>query len=185
MNRRTIGQGGAKGRGALALATLAAGLMLALAPAAGAQESTVTAQTLVDRAQIEDLLTRYYYNLGHASADSFSRFYADDAELVLGPNSYKGKAGIEGAYKAAGANSPGRGRFSFNVLLSNPLVVVHGDTATAQLIFTEVVIDKQGDAPRLLTQGREYDNLVKVGGQWRFQKRQITPGAQEPPGWAG
>lgn len=62
---------------------------------------------------------------------------------------------------------------------------MHGDTATAQLIFTEVVIDTQGAAPRLLTQGREYDNLVKVNGQWRFKKRQIVPGAQIPAGWTG
>ena len=182
MNTQSIGRNGANWLGALGLAAC---LVLAQGPAASAQETPMTAQTLVDRAQIEDLLTRYYYNLGHASADSFSAFYADDAELVLGPNSYKGKAGIEGAYKAAGSNAPGRGAFSFNVLLSNPLVVVHGNTATAQLIFTEILMDTQGAPPRLLTQGREYDHLVKVGGQWRFQKRQITPGAQEPAGWPG
>ena len=161
------------------------GLTLALASAAAAQESPMSAETLVDRAQIEDLLTRYYYNLGHGAADSFSAFYADDAELVLGPNSYKGKDGIEGAYKAAGANAPGRKAFSFNVMLSNPLIVLHGNTATAQLIFTEIVIDLQGAPPRVLTQGREYDNLVKVDGHWRFKKRQITAGAQEPAGWVG
>ena len=161
------------------------GLALALAPAAGAQEHPVTAQTLVDRAQIEDLLTRYYYNLGHGSADSFSAFYAGDAELVLGPNSYKGKDGIEGAYKAAGQNAPGRKPFPFNVMLSNPLIMVHGSTATAQLIFTEIIIDTQGAAPRVLTQGREYDNLVRLKGQWRFKKRQIMAGAQEPAGWVG
>ncbi len=162
---------------------LAAGLMLAQGPVAAAQESAITAQTLVDRSQIEDLLTRYYYNLGHASPDSFSRFYADGAELILGANSYKGKDGIENAYKVAGAANPGLKAFSFQVLLNNPLIVVHGDKATAQLIFTEVVIDKEGDMPHLLTQGREYDHLVRMGGQWRFQKRQITTGAQEPAGW--
>src|SRR5689334_10549041 len=90
----------------LAGAGLVCCLMLAQGPAAGAQESPITAQTLIDRAQIEDLLTRYYDNLGHGSADSFSSFYADDAELVLGKNSYKGKAGIAGAYQAAGQNAP-------------------------------------------------------------------------------
>lgn len=180
MSKQSIDQNGAKWLGALGLAAC---LVLAQGPVAGAQEGPMTAQTLADRAQIEDLLTRYYYNLGHASADSFSRFYADGAELVLGPNSYKGKDGIENAYKAAGQANPGLKAYSFQVLLNNPLIVLRGDEATAQLIFTEVVIDKQGDAPRLLTQGREYDHLVKVGGQWRFQKRQITPGAQEPAGW--
>lgn len=160
-------------------------LVLAHSPVARAQDGAITAQTLVDRAQIEDLLTRYYYNLGHGSPDSFSTFYADDAELILGPNRYKGKEGIEGAYKSAGQNSPGRKAFSFNVTLSNPLIIVHGDTATAQLIFTEIIIDTQGAAPRVLQQGREYDNFVKVNGQWRFKKRQILPGAQSPTGWTG
>ena len=180
MNKQSIGPNGAKWLGALGLAAC---LVLAQGPAAGAQESPTTTQALLDRAQIQDLLTTYYYNLGHAGPDSFSQFYADGAELVLGPNSYKGKEGIENAYKAAGANAPGKGKFSFQVLLNNPLIILHGDTATAQLIFTEVVIDKQGDAPHLLTQGREYDHLVKVNGQWRFQKRQITPGAEQPAGW--
>ena len=63
--------------------------------------------------------------------------------------------------------------------------MVHGDTATAQLIFTEIVIDTRGAAPRVLTQGREYDNLVRQNGQWRFKKRQIMAGAQEPAGWGG
>jgi hypothetical protein len=160
---------------------LVLGLVLAQAPAALAQINPDT--RLRDRADIEDLLTRYYYNLGHGAAGSFSAFYADDAELVLGKNSYKGKEGIEGAYKAAGANAPGLKSYSFNVLLNNPLVVVHGSTATAQLIFTEIVIDTQGAAPRILTQGREYDTLVKQHGQWRFQKRQIMGAADRPADW--
>ena len=163
-------------------------LMLAQGPAMAAQDAPMTLKTLLDRAQIEDLLTRYYYNLGHGSADSFPNFYADDAELVLGANTYKGRQGIESAYSAGrqpAAANPIASAFSFNVSVSNPLIVVHGDTATAQLIFTEVIIDKQGAAPRLLAQGREYDNLVKIKGQWRYKKRQIVAGTQPPAGWTG
>lgn len=159
-------------------------LALGTTPAAQAQGSEITAQTLVDRAQIEDLLTRYYYNLGHSSATSFAAFYADDAELVLGTKSFRGKDGIEGAYKAAGeAPTPQRKAFAFNVLLSNPLIVVHGDTATARLIFTEIVFDTKGAAPRILTQGREFDHFVKVKGAWRFSKRQIMGAEQMPTDW--
>src|SRR5512139_866917 len=84
---------------------IAACLTLAHVPAARAQDGAITAGTLVERAKIEDLLTRYYYGLGHGSADSFSAFYADDAELILGPNSYRGKQGIEDAYKSAGQDT--------------------------------------------------------------------------------
>jgi hypothetical protein len=142
----------------------------------------ITAETLVDRASVLDLLTRYYNNFGKAGGESFGTFYSDDAEMVLGKTSYKGRAAIEGAYKAlAGADIPQRKSFSFNVLMTNPLIVVHGNTATARLIFTEIVIDKEGDAPRVLTQGKEFDNFVKVGGEWRIAKRQILGANQGAP----
>jgi hypothetical protein len=157
--------------------------LLAAAPGLAQQQApAITAQTLIDRAEITDLLTRYYYSLGKASADSFGAFYTEDAELVLGSSTFKGRAGIEGAYRGTG-DSPQRRAYAFNILLSNPLITVRGDTATAQIIFTELLIEKQGEKPHVHTQGREYDTLVKVNGQWRFKRRQIMPGTQAPAGW--
>lgn len=177
MNRRSIGTNSVKALGAAALA-----LGLALAPAAHAQGGRMTAQAAIDHAQIEDLLGRYYWNFGGGS-DSFTAFYTKDAELVLGKNSYKGLDGIAGAYAAVPADVPQKKSYSFNVLMSNPLIVMHGNTATAQLVFTEVVIDKQGDAPRILTQGREFDNLVRQNGRWLISKRQIMGAADKPADW--
>lgn len=152
------------------------------ASAANAQE--VTVKTLVDRQQVEDLITRYYNNFGRPDGRSFASFYADDAELVLGANSYKGKEGIEGVYKAAAAApTPQRKSFSFNIVLSNVMVVVTGNTATARALFTEVVIENKGDAPKILTQGREFDTFVKVNGSWKFKRRQIMSAEATPPGW--
>jgi hypothetical protein len=161
------------------------GLLLTQGSAAIAQDVPITAQTVVDRAQIEDLLQRYYNNFGKAEGDSFGAFYAPDAEFVLGPKSYKGQQAIADVYKGIGGSgaNPAAGRFSFNVLMTNPVITVHGDTATAQLIFTEIVMDTATAPPRLLTQGREYDHLVKIKGQWRFSKRQIAAGTKPPEGW--
>ncbi len=165
------------------LGTLGVACCLALACTPAARAQDVTAQTLVDRAQIQDLITRYYYNFGNENAQSFTNFYADDAELILGATHFKGREGIAKAYGRAGANSPIRKAYSFNVTISNPLIVVHGDTATSQLIFTEFLIQKQGDAPRVTTQGREYATFVKVNGQWRYKVRQIKGGTEPPEGW--
>ena len=167
------------------LGAAAAGLMLAAAPAVHAQDGGFTAQVVIDRAEIEDLLQRYYNNFGKAEGDSFSSFYADDALFVLGAKTYKGKDEIAGAYKAVGTSgqNPAAGRFSFNVLMTNPVITVHGNIATAQLIFTEIVMDTAGAPPRLLTQGHEYDNLAKINGHWRFTKRQIAAGTTPPAGW--
>ena len=156
-------------------------LALVSGPAARAQD--VTAKTLVDRAQIQDLITRYYYNFGNENPESFRKFYADDAELILGGTHYKGRDGIAEAYKRAGANTSLSKAYSFNVTIGNPLIVVHGNTASAQLIFTEILIEKQGDAPRVRAQGREYATFVKANGQWRYKTRQIKGGTTPPEGW--
>ena len=160
-------------------------LSLASGPAVHAQDVNFTSQMVIDRAEIDDLLERYYANFGKAEGEAFGSFYAEDAEFVLGGKVSKGREAIAGVYKNVGASgqNPAAGRFSFNVLLTNKVITTHGDKATAQMIFTEIVMDTATAPPRLLTQGREYDNLAKINGHWRFTKRQIAPGTTSPPGW--
>jgi len=169
-----------------ALGAAAFALAAAHGPAVHAQDVAFTSQMVIDRAEIDDLLERYYANFGKAEGEAFGSFYADDAEFVLGGKSYKGKDAIAGVYKGIGSSgqNPSAGRFSFNVLLSNKVITVHGDKATAQMIFTEVVMDTPQGPPKFLTQGREYDNLAKIKGHWRFTKRQVAAGTKPPEGWA-
>jgi hypothetical protein len=174
MNRLSI----SAGLGAVGAALC---LGLAQAPAAQAQER-LTPETVVDRAEIGDLLARYYWNFG-GGGESFTAYYAPDAELVLGPKSYKGLDGIASAYSSVPKDIPQRKSYSFNVLMSNPLIDLHGDTATAQLVFTEIVKDTADAAPRILTQGREFDHLVKLKGKWLIAKRQIMGAADKPADW--
>ena len=118
-------------------------IALTIGTTASAQE--VTAATLVDRLQIQDLITRYYNNFGRENAENFADFYAPDAELILGERRFKGRDGIMQAYGRAPGQAPRPPRperFSFIVAVDNPLIVVHGDTATAQLVYTEYVIEK-------------------------------------------
>jgi uncharacterized protein (TIGR02246 family) len=159
---------------------------LALTMGGGARAEEVTAATLVDRLQIQDLITRYYNNFGRENAENFADFYADDAELILGDRHFKGRDGIMQAYgKAPGQppRPPPPPRYSFIVTIGNPLIVVHGKTATAQLVFTEYVIEKQGDPVKVITQGKEYGTFVKIDGHWRYKTRQIKGGTELPEGW--
>lgn len=145
----------------------------------------MTLRTLIDRAEIEDMLTRYMTDLGHSTIETYASFYADDAELIMGTNTFKGRAAISSAYAAMRA-TPGNTRgsaYAFNAILSNPIITVHGETATAQLVFTEVITDTAQSAPRMLVQGREYDELARVGGRWVFKKRQVVSGATPPADW--
>ena len=173
-------------------------LALASAPAARAQDK-LTAQSLIDRQLILDQITRYYYNFGKTDRQSEESFYAEDGELILGTKHYKGKEGIMQAYNRAPAAPPAgaataagaapavaaapRGRTAFNVAIENPLIIVHGDTATSQVIFTEYRQEKVGDPMKMTTQGKEYATWVKVKGQWLYKTRQIASGSNPPEGW--
>ena len=178
---------------------------LASAPAARAEDK-MTAQSLIDRQLIQDQITRYYYNFGKAERQSEESFYAEDGELILGTRHYKGKEGIKQAYNRAPATPPAgaaapvgaapgagaapavaaappRERTAFNVAIENPLIIVHGDTATSQVIFTEYRQEKVGDPMKFTTQGKEYATWVKVNGQWLYKTRQIASGSNPPEGW--
>ena len=190
--------------GALGVALGLCCVALASAPAARAEDK-MTAQSLIDRQLILDQITRYYYNFGKAERQSEESFYAEDGELILGTRHYKGKEGIKQAYNrapaapptggasaavapAAGAApaaaaAPPRERTAFNVAIENPLIIVHGDTATSQVIFTEYRQDKVGDPMKMTTQGKEYATWVKVKGQWLYKTRQIASGSNPPEGW--
>jgi hypothetical protein len=159
---------------------------LALTISSAARSEEVNAETLVDRLQIQDLITRYYNNFGRENAENFADFYADDAELILGDRHFKGRDGIMQAYGRVPGQAPRPPpppRYSFIVAVDNPLIVVHGKTATAQLVYTEYVIEKQGDPVKVITQGKEYGTFVKVDGHWRYKTRQIKGGTELPEGW--
>ena len=159
---------------------------LALTVSSGARAEEVNAATLIDRLQIQDLITRYYNNFGRENAENFADFYADDAELILGERHFKGRDGIMQAYGRAPGQAPRPPpppRYSFIVAVDNPLIVVHGETATAQLVYTEYVIEKQGDPVKVITQGKEYSTFVRVDGHWRYKTRQIRGGTELPEGW--
>ena len=157
---------------------------LALAPAGlSAKGPALTVQMLADRAEISDLLTRYYNNFGSGAESKVGEFYASDGEMILGQTHYKGIEAIKGAYAGVPANAPQRSAFALNILISNLLITVHSDTATARLVFTETLTEKQGEAPKILTQGREFDHLVKRDGKWLIAVRQIMGANGVPEGW--
>ena len=180
---------------------------VALASATAAHaEDKLTAQSLIDRQLILDQITRYYYNFGKAERQSEESFYAEDGELILGTRHYKGREGIKQAYNrapaappagatpaagaapasgaaTAAAAAPPRERTAFNVTIDNPLIIVHGETATSQVIFTEYRQEKVGDPMKMTTQGKEYSTWVKVNGQWLYKTRQIASGSNPPEGW--
>lgn len=178
--------------GAAACAVLAFAL-LAAPHAATAQDARVTEDTLLDRIRIEDLLTRYYFELSRGDGHAMSEYYTDDAVLDVNGTIATGHEEIRQMYGAGGDDSDsaedsdgadGEAPASrAHMVLSNPIIEVDGNTATAWVIWTGVMNDDIKEPPRLFEQGREYSELVKRDGRWLIEKRMITADSGMPDRW--
>jgi hypothetical protein len=167
---------------------LAAVALAAAAPTFAADLPPVTAQSLIDRQAILDQITRYYYNFGKSQQQPHESFYAEDGVFILGSRRYEGREGVKRAYTRpapadGAAPAAPRERTAFNITIDNALIIVRGDTATSQVIFTEYRQDKAGDPMKMTTQGKEYAHWVKVNGQWLYKQRQIASGSEPPADW--
>ena len=132
----------------------------------------MTVTTLIDRAQIEDLLVAYYSHLG-TDGGAFGNFYVADGILDVNGLTAKGQQAIEKLYEQVRHGTPRRPG-TFRMLLTNPHIVVTGDVATADVIWTGVNSASVNSLPQIVEQGREHDELVKRDGHWYFKRRVIT-----------
>ncbi len=155
------------------LVLTATALMLALsARPAFAEYPVTTLETLLDRVQIEDMLIEYYGNLGAGHRD-FGSFYTEDGVLDVNGVESRGRKAIDDLY--AKLERPGLlPRGTLHMLLTNPVIRVNGDSATADVVWTGIISDAVKAPPRFTEQGRERDELVKLGGHWYIKHRSIT-----------
>ena len=163
--------------GALAIGGVAAGALVGPhVPGLAASGSGNDAQSaLTDRVAIEDMVTRYYGNFGKQdAAEDFGAFYTEDAVFDVNGIVSTGREAIEAFYaeSAEEADAPAA-QGTFHMLISNPVIDVDGDTATASFFRTGVINTGIQEPPQLLEQGREYDLLVRQDGEWRIKKRVV------------
>ena len=164
-----------------AFAVAASILLMSLAQPVFAQQ--VTMETLLDRIQIEDLLTRYYYDLSRSNAHELSEYFTEDALLDVDGTIAKGRAEIAKLYKNPAPDpkepTPAPGR-RMHMLLTNPIINIKGNTATAHLIWTGVVDEGIGKLPQIAEQGREDTELAKQNGKWLIKRRYISTDGRMP-----
>ena len=132
-------------------------------------------QALADRIAIEDMVTRYYGNFGKQdAADDFGAFYTEDAVFDVNGIVSTGREAIEAFYTDTGDDEEApAAQGTFHMMISNPVIDVNGDTATAQFMWTGVMNTGIQERPLLFEQGREYDLLVRQDGAWRIKKRVV------------
>jgi len=150
---------------------VAAVVLTATAMPGRAEYPVTTLATLLDRTQIEDMLVEYYARLGGGRSD-FGAFYLEDGTLNVNGAVAQGEKAIDDLYRKVAQGSPRRPG-KFRMLLTNPRIVVKGETATADVIWTGINSDAITATPHLVEQGSEHDELVKRNGRWYFQHRVI------------
>lgn len=155
-------------------------ILVALAMAASALAGPLAARTapvspanLLDRIQIEDMMVEYYTVLTEHVRHDIGEYFTDDA--VLDANGFKleGRAAIQHFYDN-GTDTRIQPANTYNMLFSNPRIVVTGDTAVMDVIWTGYLSDNQYTAPRLVEQGTEHTTFVKQGGRWMITNRTLV-----------
>ncbi|HEV2700411.1 MAG TPA: nuclear transport factor 2 family protein [Steroidobacteraceae bacterium] len=157
---------------AVAMALLVA--VVATRPAPAEQPAT-TLQTLLDKQQIQDMLVDYYAHLGRGEND-FGHYYLADGVIDVNGLKGQGEAAIKDVYKKIAAGTPKRPGV-FKMLLTNVSIVVNGNSATAETLWTGVNSPTISGLPQFAEQGTERDDLVKMNGHWLFKLRVITSNA--------
>jgi ketosteroid isomerase-like protein len=142
---------------------------------AASNDTAGTGSELADRIAIEDMVTRYYGNFGKQdAADDFGAFYTEDAVFDVNGIVSTGREAIEAFYTDTGDDEEApAAQGTFHMMISNPVIDVDGDTATATFFWTGVMNTGIQERPVLWEQGREYDQLVKQDGEWRIKKRVV------------
>ena len=162
------------------VAALAAGGGIAVGALVGphvlaASNRAEAESSLADRIAIEDLVTRYYENFGSTdAAEEFAAYYTEDAAFDVNGIVSTGREEIEALYADTGddADAPAA-QGVFHMMISNPVIQVDGDRATAKFLWTGVMNASLEGRPAIWEQGREYDLLVKQDGEWRIKKRVV------------
>ncbi len=124
-------------------------------------------QRLEDRAAIERLLLEYGRALDARDFKAYSQLFARDGVWSGGMGTAQGPAAIQEFMKKA---IPGPNAAHNYHILSNFVIEVHGDTATAwsRWMFMVPGPDKAAVAAQ---SGRYDDTLVREDGLWKFKRR--------------
>ena len=126
---------------------------------------------LEDRLAIRDLLDAYADAVCVVDAEAWGATWAEDGvwELPDYPQigQITGKTQIVAAWIAAMAQYPGI------IFVSTPgSIVIDGDKAVVRS-YTSEVFDDRATGKTTRDRGRYDDVIVKLGGQWLFQRRRF------------
>jgi uncharacterized protein (TIGR02246 family) len=160
-------------------ATLASILALVLAaPAAAADDSAV--QELLDRAEIQELVTRYVTGLDTLDADLYAGVFAEDAVFELpGGVVHRGRAAIRKIVtdlQGSRARNQAAGTPTANLyhVMANTSIEIVDETNARHRSYAQTVRAAEGGQFIVGFMGRYEDELVKRDGRWYVQHRKLV-----------
>ncbi len=146
----------------------------------GATRAVYEREYAQDRAEIEDLQSRYLFALNWQDPELYASTFAPDGVLVWAGGTVTGRQAIveemhearevdARAAKGAEPLRPARRRHFIN----NLVLRVEGDRATARAYWFEFNNDIRDRRPYLGAYGHYQDELQRIDGRWLFTRRQI------------
>ena len=137
-------------------------------------------QRLEDVEEIRIVLTEYGRTLDARDFAAYSHLFAKDGEWVGGFGTVQGPAAIQ-AFMEKNVGTVNKAH-NFH-LLTNFVIQVHGDTATAWSHWS-FVVPTPDNKPVIAQSGRYDDTLIRENGQWKFKRRTASndiPSGGPPP----
>lgn len=137
-----------------------------------------------DRAAIVDLQSRYVMAMDYFDADGYAGVFAEDGVLdwarglvegrdaiheFMATGTYDLTRGANEARTTDGKNWPSTVRH----LITNQVVKVDGDTATALTYWIQFNNNARRDEVAWMLFGSWYDEFVKIDGEWFFSLHRI------------
>jgi ketosteroid isomerase-like protein len=133
-----------------------------------------------DRAEIEDLMSRYLYAFDWQDAEAYAATFTEDGVLEFAGGTERGHEELKTVMRdmavrekaKADASFPPR-RHRVRHYVTNLVLEVDGDTARSTSYWWEFNNDARAGRPYLGTYGHYEDELVRVNGRWLFARRKI------------
>lgn len=133
-------------------------------------------RVLEDKEQIAQLLIDYGRHLDSRNLAAYAGLFATDGEWIGGFGKVAGRANIQAFMEKSLGTGPNRGG-SYHIM-SNFVITVKGDTATAWSRWTFVTPSERGAT--IAQAGRYDDTFVRENGAWKF-KRRVASNDTAPP----
>ena len=133
-------------------------------------------QSIEDHMEIERLLMEYGHSLDNRDFAAYAHLFAADGEWSGSFGTFRGPAAIQAAMEKAFATGDGIPKGSNFHLLTNAIIDIHGDraTATSKWVFVRMT----GNKPEAALAGRYEDTLIREKGRWKFLRR-VAPAERQ------